>query len=518
MDKVKSPQSRPIRLVVMTLILGIVFLVLLFVLPFGSASYSVWNSSYYGQEHDSKNQEEKDQQQHLSTATASEKQQENELRSIKTNKPAGSSSSLSHGAKENKKNSLQFLSTPSPPADDLPMIPNIKKSIDINAFVKESKDLIDDLHEKILRNLHNLWIRSFDEDERLVKKRVVPGIIIPTFKDGDYLQNLLLAFDTPFRHITFINNAPDKKGDPVIRQIMDTLQPLQDAGAVSVYFHSENAGFSASINIGIRRTRLVLTQTARQHPETWDVAKNPLWYFIINCDSVFKPTAAQTFAVATNDELMLSDAQRLLEHRERNPGNEKKPAKPGLFYTNDVVDHFCFAISEEAVQKAGDMDECFYPAYFEDIDWRWRVHLAGFEDFLTGAPVGHLRSVNLKKSSSKSPFMQMLDRTGRGWEYGRMKWGNVSPKKLRSPFPPSGVIAPFGIKNFPLNLYVVDPVHRNCVLTGNGPKFVGSGSCWYNGSVLLEHLPPGTELPPFLRNPVSRMDEYYRDNSRFRIW
>jgi hypothetical protein len=34
----------------------------------------------------------------------------------------------------------------------------------------------------------------------------------------------------------------------------------------------------------------------------------------------------------------------------------------------------------------------------------------------------------------------------------------------------------------------------------------------------LEHLPPGTELPPFLRNPVSRMDEYYRDNSRFRIW
>lgn len=475
--------AKPLRLVIVALLCVIALLILLLVIPFNQQASSLLNSSF-----------PPDQGSPLPEVQEVVDVIAKEGASSKFDVKAANFSSPTPAVK-----------APSPHHDPLPLIPLVKKQIDIDNYIKSSQGQIAGAFAELLRNVYHLWLLSFDEENVRV---VVPGIIIPTFNDGDHLRNLLLNFDAPFRHITFINNAPGRDGDPLVRKIMDTLQPLQDAGAISAYYFPENAGFSTSINIGIRRTRKVLA-TERVKPHT-----NPLWFFIVNCDSVFRPGSAQIFARAVNAQLTMTDDQRLADFRKKNPGNEMRPKKPGLFYTNHIVDHFCFAISEEAVAAAGDMDESFYPAYMEDVDWRWRVHLAGFEDFLTGASVGHHRSVNLKKASPDSPFMQMLGRTARGWEYGRMKWGNIAQEKLRSPIPPTGRRSPFGIKNAPVSLYVVDPVHRRCVLTGEGPKFVGSSVCWYNGSVLLPYLPRGTQLPKFLEHPVKLMEQYYREESK----
>ena len=352
---------------------------------------------------------------------------------------------------------------------------------------------------RILTNMCRLWRRSFD-DADLGANAVVPAMIIPTFRDGDHLRNLLVNFDTPVRHVVFINNADDD----IVNAIMADLVPLRAAGAVSVFERFDNAGFSTSINLGIKRCREVLT--AKTTPSSdWDLARWPLWYFIVNCDSVFAPGSARHFVTQLYAELQL-------------PGESLRPsptsamrARAGLFYTGDQVDHFCFGVSESAVALAGDMDEVFHPAYMEDVDWRWRIHLAGFDDLITHAAVGHHRSVNLKRASADSPFMKMLGRSARGWEYARMKWGNIAPGRLRSSHPSSGRSTPFGIAGAPLSLYVVDPVHRACVRgeIDDGPRFVGSESCWYNGTGLLSVLPPGTRLPEYLVRPFEPMHKYY---------
>lgn len=376
--------------------------------------------------------------------------------------------------------------------------------------------------------MHRRWQESFDDNNLFTRLTVVPSLVIPTFHDGPYLQDLLRQFNAPVRHVTIVCNADDTE----VQSILKDLKPLQELGALTIFKRYHNAGFSTAVNLGIRRGRRSLEEN-RKHEKNekkkkknsekagWNLKLLPIWHFIVNCDSIFKPGSGEKFARETNVEVR--KAQEDLELEQQKEQKKKQPI--GLFYTT-LIHHFCFGVSDAAIASAGYFDSAYF-VYMEDVDFRWRVHLAGFAEKITGADIGHINSVNIKKEQDaelgegggggggggkkkRSSFLAMIDRTDRGWEYGRMKWGNLIPGRLRSQIPNSGWVTPFNIPRAPLGLWVLDPVHRHCIETGEGPKFSNTDHCWYNGTGLLQFLPKGTVLPEYLVKPMMGMQDYWK--------
>jgi hypothetical protein len=178
---------------------------------------------------------------------------------------------------------------------------------------------------------------------------------------------------------------------------------------------------------------------------------------------------------------------------------ESDLGKLGMAY-GPAIDHYAFVVTRSAVEIAGLMDENFYPAYFEDVDWRWRVNLAGFDELITNLPVNHIRSHNLKKGADPN-FMLMHRRHGNGWPYGGMKWGEIRQHLIHERFPPSGWKTPFGI-DMPLDMWVIDPDRMECLKTGRGVYHPRTENCWYNGyRTLSPHLKNGTWFPECMKNP-----------------
>lgn len=292
---------------------------------------------------------------------------------------------------------------------------------------------------------------------------VIPVFVTPLFHDGRELTELLNSIDVPVRVFEFIWNSDSSE----VAAVLQVLQKLPIG--VRVHHHPDNIGFSGAVNTGIVDGNATLSQ-----PEA-------RWYFIVNADTQFPAGNLRQFSTAINSR--------------------------GLWETHGLVygprqDHFAFVITQAAVQAVGLMDETFYPGYMEDIDFHWRVMLAGLPQEITRINFIHKQSVNMRKPGTGT-YREMLVRASNGWEYGWMKWGDYGVGDIERPHPPSGWKTPFNIPNAPLSLWRIDPGHRECIRTGRGTYHISSSTCWYNGTVLYEHkdFPLGETLTPNLLHP-----------------
>jgi len=86
----------------------------------------------------------------------------------------------------------------------------------------------------------------------------------------------------------------------------------------------------------------------------------------------------------------------------------------------------CFAIKQDFVDKCGTFDENFDPAWWEDTDMKYRVHLLGYKTIQTDIPYVHLRHQTTKKLN------QPLNSIKSG-EYYVKKWGSAK-KDLREAY------------------------------------------------------------------------------------
>lgn len=167
-------------------------------------------------------------------------------------------------------------------------------------------------------------------------------------------------------------------------------------------------------------------------------------------------------------------------------------------------EHHAFAVTREAVRVAGTMDENFYPAYYEDIDWRWRMNLAGFSEIVVSdCEIIHKVSTNLHRGGIRRQSMKR--RGGIGLYYGASKWGLVTNRGLLfSRFPPSNFTTPFNLPNVSVATWILDPERIRCIKTGVGARHRNSDVCWYNGSRYLSAVVAGQglSLPLYLREPT----------------
>lgn len=93
-----------------------------------------------------------------------------------------------------------------------------------------------------------------------------------------------------------------------------------------------------------------------------------------------------------------------------------------------------FLITRECVLRTGWFDEHFFPAYYEDGDYHWRMHLAGISDSLAeGAGFFHYGSQTINVNQETARFFSPK------FEHNQRlylaKWGNLPEgQKYEHPF------------------------------------------------------------------------------------
>lgn len=77
----------------------------------------------------------------------------------------------------------------------------------------------------------------------------------------------------------------------------------------------------------------------------------------------------------------------------------------------------CFAVKNSFVDKCGTFDENFDPAWWEDTDMKYRIHLLGYKTLQTDVPYVHLRHKTTENMNA--PL-----NSGKSGEYYYKKWGS----------------------------------------------------------------------------------------------
>ncbi len=195
-------------------------------------------------------------------------------------------------------------------------------------------------------------------------------IIVPVYLGGEVIDNLIRSIDVDWSHLIIVDNTPDsyckKYGDDLVKK-----------GAL-VFYYPENIGVARAWNIGLKA--------------------DCDWTFLLSQAAVF-PNGFSSF---------LLDIDPLAD-----------------FYISTEGYH-CFGISQNAVRKVGYFDTNFYPAYFEDADYGWRMIQAGLRGDYSKAEVAITSVGSSSGLGAKINFQALTD-------YFIEKWGagpNDEPDKL----------------------------------------------------------------------------------------
>lgn len=111
------------------------------------------------------------------------------------------------------------------------------------------------------------------------------------------------------------------------------------------------------------------------------------------------------------------------------------PEKLCYSFNNGTMNSFSFfSLPDTVIEKVGLFDTKFSPAYYEDNDYAWRLHLEGDELFPVDCMVNHVGSQTLKNLSSQEREIHDENFRKNTTLYIR-KWGGYPGNEVyRTPF------------------------------------------------------------------------------------
>lgn len=130
-----------------------------------------------------------------------------------------------------------------------------------------------------------------------------------------------------------------------------------------------------------------------------------------------------THVLILNDDIILGR----VEHEIKLLINQN----PNIPFFNSLQNWCSFILRVDAWKQLGGFDETFFPAYFEDNDWCYRMRLAGMERLNTSFlnPVIYRNSMTIAKEPS------LNNSFNNNKEYYVKKWGGyVGEETFKTPF------------------------------------------------------------------------------------
>lgn len=239
------------------------------------------------------------------------------------------------------------------------------------------------------------------------------AIIIPLLNCLEYTRKMLLTIQTfhKFKLILINNGSTDGTG-AYIRKCGEN----SDTFAINF---NENRGVSASWNLGIKMAI-----------EKWDSK----YFFIPNNDVLLHPKTIDTLIEKIQEkDVLMATATDISGKISRALDIEALPA-PSEDLKTEAPDFSCFLIKRETIKSIGYFDEAFYPAYFEDNDYHYRIKLSGGYAYRYSRAIYFHYGSRTIKADEKVKFRSNLGYSNNRDYYIR-KWGGAPGKELfKTPF------------------------------------------------------------------------------------
>ena len=246
-----------------------------------------------------------------------------------------------------------------------------------------------------------------------IKGKLKALIVIPTLNCLEYTKMTLnsLSLSVPFGVMVIDNGSVDGTREWLRANIKTPNFLLLET--------TKNLGASGSWNCGIRFGFEALRVD---------------YIFILNNDILLLPqTLDLMLEVLKKSDVGLTSAFNV---------SDKMPDEKEFFKLKipddktltEAPDFSCFAINRRVIDKVGLFDEAFYPAYFEDNDYHYRMRLEGMKALkVHKALYFHFGS---RTRIMDKEFKEYLDvRYAANREYYRSKWGGEpGQEKFKIPF------------------------------------------------------------------------------------
>jgi GT2 family glycosyltransferase len=164
------------------------------------------------------------------------------------------------------------------------------------------------------------------------------NLIVPVLNRYDLLERMVSSIDYPVQHLLIIDNGASTVMEDISIDVPDCVEHTTYLPMPA------NLGVAGSWNLGIK---------SFPYADRWFIASN---------DVQFEPGALERLSEARRDEITLS---------------------------GDFPFWQAFCVGYEAVRRLGLFDEGFFPAYFEDNDYRRRAEHAGVTITKLQVPMTH---------------------------------------------------------------------------------------------------------------------------------
>jgi len=238
--------------------------------------------------------------------------------------------------------------------------------------------------------------------EAILRKKEL-AIIIPVLNCLEFTKQMLPTIQTkePY-HLIIIDNGST-----------DGTKEFFNSGnkrlLIDYFYFKENKGCSASWNFGIKKA-------IREFDSKY--------FFIPNNDILLNPETIDVLLEEIKQKDVVLATATNMAGKTSSPEEFSGLLPPVKRQISEAPEFSCFMLNLEAIEKVGYFDEKFYPAYFEDNDYHYRIKLAGLKAIKTNqALYFHFGSRTIKSSEDirrQSNLGYTLNR-----EYYREKWGGL---------------------------------------------------------------------------------------------
>jgi len=238
-------------------------------------------------------------------------------------------------------------------------------------------------------------------------------IIIPVHNCLEYTKGCIASIksNTPYKIIIINNNSTDGTD----KYINEMVYRQKIAG----FNLSDNLGVAGSWNFGIR--------TGLEHFKSD-------FFLIINNDVLLHPEMIDKLIEKIKDRQTLLVSATDISGRISSASEISGFLAPSEEVQVEAPEFSSFLIKKETIEKVGYFDEQFYPAYFEDNDYHFRIRKAGYKAWkINTAVYFHYGSRTIKENEN----IKMI--SDRGYlgnkEYYKRKWGGYpGEEKYQTPF------------------------------------------------------------------------------------
>ena len=239
------------------------------------------------------------------------------------------------------------------------------------------------------------------------------AIIIPVINCFSYTIDLLGSIETkyPYKIILIDNGSTDETQDYFGEK--DGIKDL-------IYFRfPENKGVAGSWNFGV----YYATQKLRSE-----------YFLILNNDIILHSQAIDILLEEIEEKQTLLVTGTDISGRISSSKEIEGLLPPVELVKTEAPEFSCFLIKKETIDKVGYFDEQFYPAYFEDNDYHYRIKIAGFKAYkINQALYFHYGSRTIKEEENirtKANLGYLPNK-----DYYSRKWGGEPGKeKYKTPF------------------------------------------------------------------------------------